>query len=201
MLSAAFLTMCELATPHVIFRVKSKARVSRIHKKRHLVLLIWLVLCAVLESNKRKIRDLTSSIGERYCYAYRSVCSNINYPISEVPMKRFLLCVGLCVMFSANAQEPKQEQSVQGVDHVGLAVTDPNRAVAFDRKHNVGLHHLALRVSSEATLNALHDTFLQDKQVKIEFAPELAGNGPNKHMMVYEPSGNRIEFIYRAAAR
>lgn len=137
-------------------------------------------------------------------------------------------------MFSVNAQEPKQEQSVQGVDHVGLAVsdlkaserfftqyagfhvlsrdekypsvflsnnsvvitlwrvTDPNRAVAFDRKHNVGLHHLALRVSSEATLNALHDTFLQDKQVKIEFAPELAGNGPNKHMMVYEPSGSAL---------
>ncbi|MBJ2138141.1 VOC family protein [Paraglaciecola chathamensis] len=166
-------------------------------------------------------------------------------------MKRFLLSVGLGVMFSAStllhAQElgqiQAQEQSVQGVDHVGLAVsdlkaserfftqyagfhvlsrdekypsvflsnnsvvitlwrvTDPSRAVAFDRKHNVGLHHLALRVSSEATLNALHDTFVQDKQVKIEFAPELAGNGPNKHMMVYEPSGNRIEFMYRVAAR
>jgi lactoylglutathione lyase len=176
---------------------------------------------------------------------------NINYPKRKVLMKRFLLSVGLGVMFSASTllhahelgQIQAQEQSVQGVDHVGLAVsdlkaserfftqyagfhvlsrdekypsvflsnnsvvitlwrvTDPSRAVAFDRKHNVGLHHLALRVSSEATLNALHDTFLQDKQVKIEFAPELAGNGPNKHMMVYEPSGNRIEFMYRAATR
>tara|TARA_R110002012_G_scaffold11601_1_gene52196 strand:+ start:1290 stop:1790 length:501 start_codon:yes stop_codon:yes gene_type:complete len=166
-------------------------------------------------------------------------------------MKRFLLWVGVCVVFSASALEQGQDQaqvqaskqSVQGVDHVGLAVsdlqeserfftqyagfhvlsrdekypsvflsnnsvvitlwrlTDPSTAVAFDRKNNVGLHHLALRVSSEATLNALHDTFLQDKQVNIEFAPELAGNGPNKHMMVYEPSGNRIEFMYRAVGR
>jgi lactoylglutathione lyase len=166
-------------------------------------------------------------------------------------MKRFLLWAGVCVVFSTSALEQGQEQaqvqaseqSVQGVDHVGLAVsdlqaserfftqyagfhvlsrdekypsvflsnnsvvitlwrvTDPSTAVSFDRKNNVGLHHLALRVSSEATLNALHDRFLHDKQVKIEFAPEQAGNGPNKHMIVYEPSGNRIEFMYRAAAR
>lgn len=34
------------------------------------------------------------------------------------------------------------------------------------------------------------------KNIKIEFAPENLGAGPTKHMMLYEPSGNRVEFIH-----
>ncbi len=68
-------------------------------------------------------------------------------------------------------------------------------AVAFDRKRNVGLHHLALKVESEDVLNTLHKR-LASEGVKIEFAPELLRQGPAKHMMCYEPSGIRIEFIW-----
>ncbi len=65
----------------------------------------------------------------------------------------------------------------------------------FDRKKNVGLHHLALQVASENVLMELYH-HLNKNEVKIEFAPEFVGNEPAKHMMCYEPSGIRIEFIW-----
>lgn len=72
----------------------------------------------------------------------------------------------------------------------------PKQVVEFNRKNNVGLHHLALTVDSMATLNELHQRFKRLPDVVIEFAPELNGNGPTIHMIIREPSGNRIEFAY-----
>ena len=74
--------------------------------------------------------------------------------------------------------------------------TDPENAIPFDRKNNVGLHHLALTVDSFETLDRLHGIFERTNGVVIEFAPELNGGGPTKHMMIREPSGNRIEFAH-----
>ena len=70
-------------------------------------------------------------------------------------------------------------------------------AIKFDRKNNVGLHHVAFSVSSFEALYELYEKLKKDKNVIIEFAPELLGKGPTKHMMIYEPSGNRVEFIHR----
>ena len=64
----------------------------------------------------------------------------------------------------------------------------------FDRRANIGLHHLALEVATEAELEALYESL--KTQVEIEFAPEFLGEGPRKHMMCYEPGGIRIEFIW-----
>ena len=75
--------------------------------------------------------------------------------------------------------------------------TDPSQATAFNRKTNVGLHHLALRVASFEELDALHAQLAEYPGVVIEFPPELAYGGPSKHMMVREPSGNRIELVHR----
>lgn len=66
---------------------------------------------------------------------------------------------------------------------------------AFDRKGNVGLHHLALQVADEATLNDIHAR-LKASGTPIEFAPELVKQGPAKHTMCYEPSGIRVEFFW-----
>jgi len=68
-------------------------------------------------------------------------------------------------------------------------------AAAFDKNRHIGLHHVALRVESEAMLNKLHDRLVKH-QIKIEFSPELLRQGPAKHMMCYEPSGIRVEFIW-----
>lgn len=76
-------------------------------------------------------------------------------------------------------------------------VKDPATAAPFDRRGNVGLHHLALQVDTLENLKALHAAFEKDPSVKVEFAPEKLGDGPTMHMMVYEPSGNRLEFVHR----
>jgi len=74
--------------------------------------------------------------------------------------------------------------------------TDPANAIAFDRKNNVGLHHLAFTVKSREALDVLYARFLEVDGVVIEFSPELNGGGPTIHMMIREPSGNRLEFAY-----
>jgi len=73
---------------------------------------------------------------------------------------------------------------------------DVEKTVLFDRKNNVGLHHLALTVASKEILDELHRRFTLVPDLVIEFAPELNGKGPTIHMMIREPSGNRIEFAY-----
>lgn len=75
-------------------------------------------------------------------------------------------------------------------------VEAPDRAVAFDRRANVGLHHLALAVADRAGLNALYERVESWPGVVVEFAPELSGNGPKIHFIVREPSGIRIEFAF-----
>ena len=68
-------------------------------------------------------------------------------------------------------------------------------ANAFSKNKNVGLHHVAFQVESEDVLNRIHHT-LTENGISIEFAPELLRQGPAKHMMCYDPSGIRVEFIW-----
>lgn len=70
------------------------------------------------------------------------------------------------------------------------------KTIEFNRKYNVGLHHLALKVSSLDVLHQLHKRFQKTDGVVIEFAPEPNGGGPTIHMMIREPSGNRLEFAF-----
>ncbi|MCW8883276.1 MAG: VOC family protein [Sedimenticola sp.] len=65
----------------------------------------------------------------------------------------------------------------------------------FNKNRNVGLHHVAFQVASEGDLASIYKT-LSNNDVKIEFAPELVGQGPAKHMICYEPSGIRVEFLW-----
>lgn len=76
--------------------------------------------------------------------------------------------------------------------------TDEN-PVSFDRKTNVGLHHVAILMDSEQELLDLYQKFEASDLVSIEFKPEFLGDGPTKHMIVNEPSGVRIEFIWLPA--
>lgn len=66
---------------------------------------------------------------------------------------------------------------------------------SFDRKSNVGLHHLALLMRTEEQLNHIYQQLL-DANIMIEFAPEFVQKGPAKHFMCYDPSGIRIEFFW-----
>ena len=69
--------------------------------------------------------------------------------------------------------------------------------VEFNRKRNVGLHHLAIQVASESKLHELYEKIEAHPRCKVEFAPELLSGGPRKHMMFNEPSGIRLELIWQ----
>ena len=77
--------------------------------------------------------------------------------------------------------------------------TDPNTANTFDRKNNIGLHHLALTVNGPGELAKLHEKLKNTVGVTIEFAPEALGQGNTQHLMCTIPGGIRVEFIAPAA--
>lgn len=72
---------------------------------------------------------------------------------------------------------------------------DPAKAVPFDRRNNVGLHHFALKVENAGVLDDLYHRLDTTDGVDIEFAPEPLGGGPTHHMMCFIPGGIRMEFI------
>jgi len=78
---------------------------------------------------------------------------------------------------------------------ITLWKTQTDEPVKFDRKTNIGLHHLALRVENKEELFQLLDV-LKANQIEIEFEPTFIREGPSMHMMCIEPSGIRIEFYY-----
>jgi catechol 2,3-dioxygenase-like lactoylglutathione lyase family enzyme len=72
---------------------------------------------------------------------------------------------------------------------------EPASATPFDRRRNVGLHHLALAIEDTDTLSILHDRLAGTAGVEIEFAPEPLGSIPFHHMMCFIPGGIRLELI------
>lgn len=73
--------------------------------------------------------------------------------------------------------------------------SDPASATPFNRKTNVGLHHLALKVVGHDALAALAAKLEAHNGVDIEFSPEALGETPMRHMMTTIPGGVRVEFI------
>lgn len=96
-------------------------------------------------------------------------------------------------------RDPSYPRTAVSDGHVRLTLWQVDTALqneAFDRRKNVGLHHLALEVETEAELDALAGKMQSADNVTIEFLPEPVGAGPRKHMMCYEPGGIRVEFIW-----
>lgn len=73
--------------------------------------------------------------------------------------------------------------------------SDPSTARSFDRKANIGLHHLALKIASHDALAALAAQLDAHDGVEVEFSPEALGETPLRHMMTTIPGGVRVEFI------
>jgi catechol 2,3-dioxygenase-like lactoylglutathione lyase family enzyme len=78
-------------------------------------------------------------------------------------------------------------------------VADPATAVPFDRRANVGLHHLALAVPDDAALHSTFAIVAKHPGVTIEFAPGPMRPGSDKtHFICAMPGGLRLEFASRA---
>jgi lactoylglutathione lyase len=73
-------------------------------------------------------------------------------------------------------------------------------ATPFDRRKNVGLHHLAIKVPSLEVLNKAFEVVSKVEGVRVDgegaFKPQALDGTPLTHAIVFEPSGNRIEFTY-----
>lgn len=72
---------------------------------------------------------------------------------------------------------------------------DPERAVPFDRRNVIGLHHLALRVADQTSLEDIHGRLAANGAIAVEFPPEPLGESGVRHMMCSIPGGIRVEFI------
>lgn len=79
---------------------------------------------------------------------------------------------------------------------------DKSVAVPFDRRRNIGLHHVALEILSADALSSLYKRLLTEDGVSFEFGPEPLGNTRACHMICRIPGGPRVEFIapYRASS-
>jgi catechol 2,3-dioxygenase-like lactoylglutathione lyase family enzyme len=74
-------------------------------------------------------------------------------------------------------------------------VADPENAIAFDRRANIGLHHLALAVADEATLMTVYERVRHHPGVETEFAPEPnRASSSIRHFICAMPGGIRVEF-------
>ena len=108
-----------------------------------------------------------------------------------------------CLGWKQIGERPEYPAAFVSDGHVMLTlweVKNQDSRVEFDRKTNVGLHHLALKVGSEAAFDEIFTRVSKWPGVKVEFAPEQLGKGPKRHTMIYEPGGIRIEFDYDTSA-
>ncbi len=74
-------------------------------------------------------------------------------------------------------------------------VDDPAGVRDPDRRAQLGLHHLALQVASDSSLDVLYASLAARPDVHIEFPPEPLGTGGLRHMMLRGPSGLRLELV------
>lgn len=74
-------------------------------------------------------------------------------------------------------------------------VVDPVKAIPFDRKNVVGLHHLALEVESQTALDTVYERLIQDSNTEVEFPPQPRGDSGARHLMCAIPGGIRLELF------
>eukprot|EP01084_Bolivina_argentea_P037892 70068_1 len=83
-----------------------------------------------------------------------------------------------------------------GISIITLWQISNSKPVLFDRKQNIGLHHIALKVETKEKLYDLYERVKCIDGTKIEFEPEEVKGFGWWHFMCYEPGGIRIEFTW-----
>lgn len=119
---------------------------------------------------------------------------HVGLTVSDIERSRrfFVECLGWTVV-GGNPAYPAVFVS-DGTTRLTLWQADPGHA-AFDRRRNVGLHHLALKIADLDVLSDLHARVSAWPDAVVEFAPEPVGKGPRVHCMIREPGGARIELV------
>lgn len=72
---------------------------------------------------------------------------------------------------------------------------DPLTARAFDRRANIGLHHLSLSVADDAALDAAWQAVTAHREVVVDAAPgPIRPGSSTRHFLIFIPGGIRLEF-------
>lgn len=72
---------------------------------------------------------------------------------------------------------------------------DPPTARAFDRRANIGLHHLSLAVADDTALERTWERVAGHPEVVVDAAPgPIRPGSPTRHFLIFIPGGIRIEF-------
>ena len=72
---------------------------------------------------------------------------------------------------------------------------DPVTARAFDRRANIGLHHLSLAVANDDALDRAWDEVRAHPHVIVDAVPgPIRAGSATRHFLVFIPGGIRIEF-------
>lgn len=73
---------------------------------------------------------------------------------------------------------------------------NPATAAPFDRKKNIGLHHLALKVADAEALETVYERVRDWPGTEIECAPcPVRPESPARHFLCTIPGGLRFEFF------
>ena len=120
---------------------------------------------------------------------------HVGLSVRDLAISRKFFCD--CLGWRVVGERPDYPAAFASDGHCVLTlweVASPDMAIAFDRRANVGLHHLALAVADWAGLDALYQRVSGWPDVVVEFAPQPSGS--KVHFVVYEPSGVRVEFTF-----
>ena len=72
---------------------------------------------------------------------------------------------------------------------------DPLTARAFDRRANIGLHHLSLSVANDTALEAAWNAVTAHPEVVVDAAPSpILPGSSTRHFLIFIPGGIRLEF-------
>ena len=109
--------------------------------------------------------------------------------------KRFFCDVLGCDLVAEKPDYPAAFVSDGAILLTLWQVADPQTATPFDRRANVGLHHLALKVADIESLQTLHAKLSETEGIAMEFAPEpISAGAATHHFICAMPGGIRIEF-------
>jgi catechol 2,3-dioxygenase-like lactoylglutathione lyase family enzyme len=120
---------------------------------------------------------------------------HVGLAVRDVALSRGFFCE--CLGWSVVGEDQGHPAAFVS-DETGIVtlwqVEVPANCVPRDRRSNVGLHHLALKVANLGALETLHTRAAAWPGTVIEFAPQRSGKGTKMRFMVREPGGTRIEF-------
>jgi catechol 2,3-dioxygenase-like lactoylglutathione lyase family enzyme len=127
---------------------------------------------------------------------------HVGLTVPDLEQARAFFCDVLC--FEVVGGKPDYPAIFVSDDQALLTLWragDPSTARPFDRRANIGLHHLSLAVANDAALDEAWARLSANANVVVDVAPEAMSPGSTtRHFLIFIPGGIRLEFAAPFAA-